>query len=193
MPIPSNLTDLTPEIDAIRNIVFEAAQMHANDRNRQTIGTEVSFGSDKPILLSFGDYQIMLAGRIDRVDQIGTEYEIIDYKTGRPFSFRRDIKSKLQYYLYSLAWEKLHPDQKVSRASYYMLDGAGGIEKITIEMDSETRAKMYQKMIDLLDLISDPEKAFTPRFDLDEAKQEERYDSCPDYCPFKLLCQEVFG
>ena len=86
---------------AIRNIVFEAAQMHANDRNRQTIGTEVSFGSDKPILLSFGDYQIMLAGRIDRVDQIGIEYEIIDYKTGRPFSFRRDIKSKLQYYLYS--------------------------------------------------------------------------------------------
>ena len=79
------------------------------------------------------------------------------------------------------------------RASYYMLDGAGGIEQITIEMDSETRAEMYQKMIDLLDLISDPEKAFTPRFDLDEAKQEERYDSCPDYCPFKLLCQEVFG
>ena len=193
VPIPSNLTDLTPEIDAIRNIVFEAAQMHANDQNRQTIGTEVSFGSDKPILLSFGDYQIMLAGRIDRVDQIGIEYEIIDYKTGRPFSFRRDIKSKLQYYLYSLAWEKLHPDQKVSRASYYMLDGAGGIEQITIEMDSETRAEMYQKMIDLLGLISDPEKAFTPRFDLDEAKQEERYDSCPDYCPFKLLCQEVFG
>ncbi len=193
IPVPSNLTDVTPETDAIRNIVSEAAQMHADDRNRQTIGTEVSFGADKPILLSFGDYQIMLAGRIDRVDQVGNEYEIIDYKTGRPFSFRRDIKSKLQYYLYSLAWEKLHPDQKVSRASYYMLDGTGGIEQITIEMGIETRAGMYQKMIDLLDLISDPEKAFTPRFDLDETRQEERYDSCPDYCPFKLLCQEVFG
>ena len=193
VPVPSNLTDLTPEIDAIRNIVHEAAQMHADDQDRQTIGTEVSFGSDKPIPLSFGDYQIMLAGRIDRVDQVGAEYEIIDYKTGRPVSFRRDIRSKLQYYLYSLAWEKLHPDQKISRASYYMLDGAGGIEQITIEMGSETRAEMYQKMTDLLGLISDPEKAFTPRFDLDEAKQEERYDSCPDYCPFKQLCQEVFG
>ena len=73
------------------------------------------------------------------------------------------------------------------------MDGAGGIERITIEMNSETRGALYQKMIDLLDLISDPEKAFTPRFELDEAKQEERYDSCPDYCPFRQLCQEVFG
>ena len=192
VPVPSNLTDLTPEIEAIRNVVLEAAQMHADDRARRTIGTEVSFGADKPVLLPFGNYQILLAGRIDRVDQVGTEYEIIDYKTGRPYSFRRDLKSKLQYYLYSLAWEKLHPDQKVSRASYYMLDGSGGIEQIMIEMDSKTRAEMHQKMIDLLSLISDPEKAFTPRFDLDETKQEERYDSCPDYCPFKLLCQEVF-
>ncbi len=193
VPIPANLKDLTPETDAIRNIVLEAAQMHADDPDRRTIGTEISFGADNQVILSFGNYTIRLAGRIDRADQVGTEYEIIDYKTGRPFSFRRDVKSKLQYYLYSLAWEKIHPDQKISRASYYMLDGAGGIERITIEMDSETRAGMYRKMIDLLDLISDPEKAFTPRFDLDEARQEERYDSCPDYCPFKPLCQEVFG
>ena len=193
IPVPSNLTDLTAEIDTVRNIIYEAADMHAKDLNRKTIGTEVSFGSDQPILLSFGDYKIKLSGRIDRVDQVGSEYEIIDYKTGRPYSFRRDIKSKLQYYLYTLAWEKLHPDQHVSKASYYLLDGPGGIEQLTIEMDSETRAEMYQKMIDLLDMISDPQQAFTPRFDLDEAKQEERYNSCPDYCPFKLLCQEVFG
>ena len=167
--------------------------MHAKDPDRKTIGTEVPFGSDQPVLLSFGDYQIKLAGRIDRVDQVGSEYEIIDYKTGRPYSFRRDIRSKLQYYLYTLAWEKLHPDQHVSKASYYLLDGPGGIEPLTIEMDNGTRAEMYRKMIDLLDMISDPQQAFTPRFDLDEAKQEERYNSCPDYCPFKLLCQEVFG
>ena len=193
IPIPSNLTDLTAEIDAVRNVVFEAAKMHAEDSVRKTIGTEISFGADKPILLTFGQYKIKLAGRIDRVDHVGTTYEIIDYKTGRPYSFRRDIKSKLQYYLYTLAWEKLHPDQMISKASYYLLDGAGGIEQVTINMDNETRAEMQQKMIDLLDLISDPQKAFTPRFELDEAKKEEGYNSCPDYCPFKLLCQEVFG
>lgn len=193
IPVPSNLTDLTAEVDTVRNIIHEAAEMHADEPDRKTIGTEVTFGTDEPILLTFGDYKIRLSGRIDRVDQVGSEYEIIDYKTGRPYSFRRDIKSKLQYYLYTLAWEKLHPDRQVSKASYYLLDGPGGIEQLTIRMDSETRAEMYRKMTDLLDMISDPRQAFTPRFDLDEARQEQRYDSCPDYCPFKLLCQEVFG
>ncbi len=193
VPVPSNLTDLTPETEAIRNVVFEAARMHADDPLRQTIGTEVSFGTEKPILLSFGNARLQLSGRIDRVDQVGHEYEIIDYKTGRPGSFRRNLSSKLQYYLYSLAWETLHPDQRISRASYYMLDAAGGIELIQIDMSSEKRAQMHQKMIDLLDLISDPVKAFTPAFDLDETKAEKGADSCPDTCPFKPLCREVFG
>ena len=192
IPVPSNLTDLTPEIDTVRGILHEAAEMHAGDPGRKTIGTEVSFGMDRPVLLTFGDHAIRLSGRIDRVDRVGDEFEIIDYKTGRPYSFRRDIKSKLQYYLYTMAWEKLHPDQPVSRASYYLLDGPGGIEQVTMEMGSETRAEMYQKMVDLLDRISDPVKAFIPRFDLDEEKQEQRYESCPDYCQFKPLCQEVF-
>ena len=192
VPVPSNLTDLTGEIDTIRKIVTEAAKMHAEDPARSTIGTEVSFGSDQPVMLSFGQYTIRLSGRIDRVDRVGAAYEIIDYKTGRPYSFRRDIKSKLQYYLYTLAWESIHPDQPVSKASYYLLDGPGGIEPITIDMNAETRAEMNRKMTDLLDLISDPRKAFTPRFDLDESKREERYNSCPEYCPFKPLCQEVF-
>lgn len=193
VPVPSNLKDLSPETDAIRNAVIEAAQMHADDKERRTIGTEVSFGSDRPVELSFGAYTIRLAGRIDRVDMTGNEYEIIDYKTGRPSAFRRDIGNKLQYYLYSLAWEKLYPDRKVSRASYYMLDGAGGIERITIGMGDETRAEMERKITDLLGVISDPHKAFTPGFELDEAGREKGYDGCPAYCPFITLCREVFG
>ena len=52
---------------------------------------------------------------------------------------------------------------------------------------------MYRKTTGLLDMISDPVKAFTPRFDLDEEKKGEGYAGCPDYCPFKPLCQEVFS
>ncbi len=192
IPVPSNLEDLSDEIEAVRRIIREAAEMHAKEPGRKTIATEASFGSDQPVLLTFGEYRIRLCGRIDRVDQIGNEYEIIDYKTGRPYRFRREIENKLQYYLYTLAWEKLHPDQPISKASYYLMDGTAGIERLTIEMGNETREEMYRKMIGLLDLISDPEKAFTPGFDLDEAKRAARYSNCPDYCAFKSLCQKVF-
>ena len=193
IPVPSNLTDLTAETDAVRRIIREAAEMHAADTGRKTVGTEVSFGTEQPVLLSFGEHRIRLTGRIDRVDHTEDGYEIIDYKTGRPYSFRRDIHSKLQYYLYTLAWESLHPDQPVVRASYYLLDGPGGIERLTIEMGKETREEMYRKTTGLLDMISDPVKAFTPKFELDEEKKGEGYAGCPDYCPFKPLCQEVFS
>ncbi len=191
VPVPVNLEDISPEVETIRKIVGQVAGRYAGDHGRQTVGTEVDFGDDEPLVLTFGPYSIRLRGRIDRVDRVADGIEIIDYKTGSPYSFRRDYADKLQYYLYSLAWEKMHPEQKVVRASYEMLDGPGGAESLTIEMTEERRAEMYQRMVDLLTLLADPETAVMPATLTQTPDGKPR--ECSGYCPFHEICAGPIG
>ena len=186
IPIPSNLKDIGAEVDSIIDVVIEEANTHANDSNRRTMGTEISFGGEEPLDLTFGPYTIHMKGRIDRVDQVKDGYEVIDYKSGKPRRFRRDFDIKLQYYLYTLAWEKLHPDQPIRRATYDLVDGIGGVEKMTVEMTDAVREDMNQKVTELLDLLADPVSAVITR-------QEMWGDdfTCPDYCPFIAICNNI--
>lgn len=196
VPVPSNLTDITPEKEAILELVMQAAGMHADDRQRETIGTEVGFGREQPFTLIFGNHEILLNGSIDRVDHTPAGIEIIDYKSGAAHRFRQDFNHKLQYYLYTLAWEKLHPDQPVRKASYYILDAPGGIESIDIDMTDDVCREMYEKIKDLLDLLADPETAMTPACMMGLTPEEAAgtpvsYEKCPSYCPFLNLCAET--
>ena len=186
IPIPSNLKGIDAEVDSIIDVVIEEANTHANDSYRKTVGTEVSFGGEEPLDLTFGPYTIHMKGRIDRVDQVEDGYEVIDYKSGRPRRFRRDFDIKLQYYLYTLAWEKLHPDQPIRRATYDLVDGIGGVEKMTVEMTDAVREDMNRKVTELLDLLVDPVSAVITR-------QEMWGDdfTCPDYCPFIAICGKI--
>ena len=186
IPIPSNLKDIGAEVDSIIDVVMEEANAHANDFDRRTMGTEISFGGVEPLDLTFGPYTIHMKGRIDRVDQVEDGYEVIDYKSGRPRRFRRDFDLKLQYYLYTLAWEKLHPDQPIRRATYDLVDGIGGVEKKTVEMTDAIREDMNQKVTELLELLADPVSAVITR-------QEMWGDdfSCPDYCPYNAICNRI--
>ena len=183
LPIPSNLSDINGEVDSIIDVVIEEANAHATDPCRRTLGTEIAFGNETPLDLEFGPYKIHLKGRIDRVDQVADGYEVIDYKSGRPYNFRRDFEVKLQYYLYTLAWEKLHPDMPIRRATYDLVDGIGGVEKISVEMTDEVREDMCQKVTELLELLADPVSAVMTRQDMwgDDFM-------CPDYCPFNAIC-----
>ena len=191
VPMPDNLTDVTAEIAAIRKIVSQVAGRHAADTARKTVGTEISFGEDEPVLLSFGPFTIRLRGRIDRVDQVADGYEVIDYKTGNPYYFRRDFADKLQYYLYTLAWEKLHPDQKIVRASYDLLDGPGGAEQVVVEMTDDLRTQMYDRITTLLDLLSRPEDAIIPAYLTQTPDGVAR--ECSEYCIFHDLCYGAIG
>ena len=193
IPVPVNLTDLKPEIDGILKILRQEVQLYANESSRKTIGTEISFGREEPLEMTFGKHVIRIKGYIDRVDIVGDEIEIIDYKSGKPGRFRKDFDHKLQYYLYSLAWEKLHPDQHVSRARYDLLDGAGGIELIVEEMTEEKRALLYGKVTELLDQMADPERSLTPTPALSEDLSFNVYEQCPGYCPFINICMTLFG
>lgn len=184
LPIPANLDDIQPEVDGILSIVKQEAKMHAEDTARMTLDTEYEFGSDEPVELTFGSHTIRLTGRIDRVDLVDADYEVIDYKTGRPHLFKNDLDYKLQYYLYSLAWEKTHPLQPIGRASYDLLDSVGGIERVTIEMTDDERGRMYEKVTALLDLLEDPYEALITRYELHPAEE------CPKYCPYLDICNE---
>ena len=186
IPVPSNLSDISGEADSILSVAVEEANAHARDPDRRTMGTEVAFGSDEPVELAFGPHTIRLKGRIDRVDRVGGGYEVIDYKSGRPHSFRRDFDAKLQYYLYTLAWEKLHPDMPVRRASYHLVDGIGGVEQLSVEMTDAVREDMYQRLTGLLDLLADPARALMTRQQVwGEAVQ------CHDHCPFSAICDKI--
>lgn len=191
LPVPVNLSDVSPEVATVRKIVGQVASKHASDTGRQTVGTEVDFGEPEPIRLEFGPFTIRLRGRIDRVDRVADGIEIIDYKTGNPYHFRRDFDDKLQYYLYALAWEKLHPDQTVVRASYELLDGPGGAESVTVEMTPERRGILYQRMVDLLTLLADPDEALLP------AQLTQKPDGTPRECslncPFRNICAGPIG
>ena len=191
IPVPDNLTDVTPEVAAIRKIVLQVAGRHAADKVRRTVSTEISFGEDEPVMLTFGPFTIRFRGRIDRVDQVTDGYEVIDYKTGNPYYFRRDFTDKLQYYLYTLAWEKLHPEQKIVRASYDLLDGPGGAEQVVVEMTEELRAEMYDRVTALLELLSEPETAVIPAYLTQTPDGEPR--GCSDFCIFHDLCYGAIG
>lgn len=191
VPMPDNLMDVSAEVKAIRKVVKQVAGRHAADTARKTVGTEISFGEEEPVLLSFGPHEIRIRGRIDRVDQVADGYEVIDYKTGNPYYFRRDFADKLQYYLYTVAWEKLHPDRRIVRASYDLLDGPGGVEQVVIEMTGDLREQMYNRVTALLDLLSDPENALLPAWLTQTPDGEQRM--CNDYCIFWELCHGAVG
>ena len=196
VPVPSNLKDLTPEINDIRDLVRQAARMHAGEKGRETVGTEVGFGFDTPMKFTFGSHTIGMNGSIDRVDRTTDGYEIIDYKSGAAYRFKRDFDHKLQYYLYTLAWEKMHPDQPVRKAHYYLLDSPGGIECVPVNMTEEVRQAMYEKLTYLLDLLADVKTAVTPACLVGLSREEAEItpvtlDSCPSYCPFMDICREI--
>ena len=191
VPMPVGAADVGAEVAAVRKIVKQVAAGHAADPGRETVGTEVSFGDAEPVMLSFGPVTIRFRGRIDRADRVADGYEVIDYKTGSPYSFRRDFADKLQYYLYTLAWEKLHPDKRIVRASYDLLDGPGGAEKVVVEMTGELRDTMRERVTALLDLLSRPEDAMTPAYRLPAPDGGER--ACSEYCIFHDLCHGAVG
>ncbi len=190
-PIPKNIRDIGPEVEKVRKITRQVIRKHVIDPGRETLYTELEFGEDEPVYLEFGPFRIRVKGKIDRVDKVKDGYEIIDYKTGKPYWFKKDFETKLQYYLYTLAWETMHPDMPVVRASYELLDGPGGAESKTVEMTDEVRGVMYERVSELLQMLSDPETAVTPVFLMQNADGEQR--QCSKYCKYTNLCKGAVG
>jgi len=104
--------------------------------HRRPIALEVPFGMGpdpdeslahpEPVWLDIGTGRLPLRGRIDRIDQIGDGYAVVDYKTGRQLytgGQRNPVYDRgrlLQHAIYALVVEKmLEAPGRVTQSSYY--------------------------------------------------------------------------
>ena len=159
------------------------------------VGLEVSFGRpleddaealarSEPIAISLGEgLTFRIAGRIDRIDHLGTnQFEVIDYKTG---GFWRDGWQgvfnggrRLQHALYGLAAVELlrsrHKNPKVAAGVYYFSSHKGQQERVRIP--APATSEMAAVLADLRELIMTGAFVHTPK-----------PDDCR-YCDFTAAC-----
>jgi DNA helicase-2/ATP-dependent DNA helicase PcrA len=79
----------------------------------------------------------LLRGRVDRVDRLpGGEYELIDYKTGRPKTSAQ-LSEDVQLSLYAVGAREAWSLDASQQAYYYLLDD----KKVTVAGDGEDRSE----------------------------------------------------
>ncbi|MGZ4253980.1 MAG: ATP-dependent helicase [Solirubrobacteraceae bacterium] len=84
----------------------------------------------------------VLRGRVDRVDQLpGGEYELIDYKTGRPKS-PAQLADDVQLSLYAVGAREAWSLDASQQAYYYVLDD----QKVTVAADGEDRSEWIREV-----------------------------------------------
>jgi RecB family exonuclease len=145
---------------------------------RTPVGFEVSFGyaieedehgdredfaQEDPVVVDLGGgLKFKLAGRIDRIDQVGaSSFEVIDYKTGGYYAKKWAAGvfaggARLQHALYGLAATQLlrrkHKDARVVRGTYYFPSARGGKERR--EIDAPSKAALAGVLSDLREVIA---------------------------------------
>jgi DNA helicase II / ATP-dependent DNA helicase PcrA len=84
----------------------------------------------------------LLRGRVDRVDRLpGGEYELIDYKTGRPKSSEQ-LLDDVQLSLYAVGAREAWSLDSSTQAYYYVLDD----QKVRVPADSGDRAEWIREV-----------------------------------------------
>jgi CRISPR/Cas system-associated exonuclease Cas4 (RecB family) len=175
MPPPSDDVFEREGQDFLADIeLFLKAECEIED-GRTPVGFEVSFGRvldedereplarGEPIVIDLGNgLRFRLAGRIDRIDQIGpSSFEIIDYKTGGHFEAEwTGIFSggrRLQHALYGIAAAELlkqkYPRPTIARGVYYFSSAKGQQERKQI--DRPSTAATTAVLADLQRVIAD--------------------------------------
>jgi DNA helicase-2/ATP-dependent DNA helicase PcrA len=86
---------------------------------------------ERPFTFRLGPH--LLRGRVDRVDRLpGGEYELIDYKTGRPKSSAQ-LADDVQLSLYAVGAREAWSLEASRQAYYYILDD----EKVSVDEDAD--------------------------------------------------------
>ncbi len=140
---------------------------------RTPIGFEVGFGraaegdseplaQTKPVEIDGGGLTLKIAGRIDRIDQVGpSRFEIIDYKTGEYYAPNWQGTfaggKRLQHAIYGLAAVELlrrefDPKATVVAAEYYFPSEKGGRERKRIA--TQPVATVAEVLSDLRQVIA---------------------------------------
>jgi ATP-dependent helicase/nuclease subunit B len=154
MPPPGDEVFAREVDDLLADLELFLDEECAASSARSPVGLEVSFGRDfeedeleelaqeEPVLVSLGGgLKLRLAGRIDRIDQIGPQrFEVIDYKTGGYFegdwSGTFAGGTRLQHALYGLAAAELlkrkYGRVAVDAGVYYFSSSRGRQERVRI-------------------------------------------------------------
>jgi DNA helicase-2/ATP-dependent DNA helicase PcrA len=131
----------------------------------------------KPIMLEAGFTlkldDILLKGRIDRIDEVEGGVEIVDYKTGRAKD-KLDWDAKRQLILYALAGERcFNPPLKVKALTYYYVETN---EAVSFTPTDKEREKLIEEIKGTVGAIR--ESSFEPTPGPFVCK----------YCDFKDIC-----
>jgi DNA helicase-2/ATP-dependent DNA helicase PcrA len=111
---------------------------------------------ERPFSFKLGPH--LVRGRVDRVDQLPSgEYELIDYKTGRPKSAEQ-LAGDVQLSLYAIAAREAWGLEATRGAYYYLLDD----EKVAVSGDSERADWIRGVAIDVAEGIKAQEFEPTP-------------------------------
>jgi DNA helicase-2/ATP-dependent DNA helicase PcrA len=95
---------------------------------------------ERPFTFRLGPH--LLRGRVDRVDRLpGGEYELIDYKTGRPKSSEQLIDD-VQLSLYAVGAREAWSLESSTQAYYYVLDD----QKVSVPADAADRAEWIREV-----------------------------------------------
>ena len=65
----------------------------------------------------------LIIGFIDRIDVVGDQVTIVDYKTGKWEVSQKSIPSNLQLGIYAIAASELFPDKTITAELYYLRSG----------------------------------------------------------------------
>jgi len=120
----------------------------------------------------------LLRGRVDRVDRLpGGEYELIDYKTGRPKS-PTQLVDDVQLSLYAVGARAAWSLDASQQAYYYVLDD----QKVTVPADRQDRFDWIQEVaMEVADGILSQGFEPTPSF-----------PAC-SVCDYRLVCPAAEG
>jgi DNA helicase-2/ATP-dependent DNA helicase PcrA len=126
---------------------------------------------ERPFAFRIGPH--LLRGRVDRVDRLpGGEYELIDYKTGRPKS-EAQLADDVQLSLYAVGAHEAWRLDASRQAYYYVLDD----QKVDVPMDSGDRSEWVREVtMEVADGILSQGFEPTPSF------------AACSICDYRLVC-----
>jgi len=121
---------------------------------------------EKGFSIKVGNYS--LGGKIDRIDDLGDSFRIIDYKTGKP-KIKLDAQDKEQLLIYQMALESWQ-DMKIEELVYYYLEDDS---LMSFKGTDAQKKKLTDKIVKTIDEIKD--------FDFEKyIKNHEKCRSCSD-------------
>ncbi len=179
------------------NWVQEATEW-TTTQGRDVVSSELDFGKDSPLPLTFGNYTLLLSGTVDRVDKINGKTHILDYKTGNSKYFLKH--EHWQHYLYTLAYEAISDGDKVEEAGYLLLNPSTRLLSYPQVSDPQERVILNRKIALLLEFLSNEKNITTPCpcFVLDENKntlvvsdsktRKKAHKNCEQTCDYVSFC-----